>query len=129
MSNDGNNLFTLITPDLEDIYISAVEQLVDVVTAEDPRLKELKQNSYTAFKLGIEPNLRQSYLNMLEHKITLIKKFTQQLATVKGLVAAKHGENKQHEHGVQENGHSENLPTSSIGTGSDNTSTTNGQEV
>lgn len=100
----------LIKPALEDVYISAVEQLIDVITAEDPRLVELKKDSYNALRFGTDISRQQSYERILEHKVTLIKSFTQRLATVKGI---KQGESLQHGgNGIQENGSSENnVPT------------------
>lgn len=88
MINEAN-LILMRQQSIEDRYISAVEKLVDVVTEDDPRFKELKKDSFEAFQLALEPRLKNSYLAILEHKILLVEEFAKRLSIVKGLAATK----------------------------------------
>lgn len=86
---NDNNLILLRQQSIEDRYISSVEKLVEVITEDDPRFKELKKASFEAFQLALEPQLKNSYIAILEHKILLIEEFAKRLAIVKGLTTTK----------------------------------------
>lgn len=85
----------------EDLYIRAVEDLVNLIVEDNKELLEMKASLTKEFAFAIEEDRRRALSQLVNKKVDLIKLFTHQLRILKGKHNTKGGQDVQQTDGQQ----------------------------